>query len=241
MIQIALATCLRRKPFLRHSIKRILDSETAPDLVSIYFNDYDAPKWTENDSRIRVVDNEGDIGAAAMFYFLEGYEGVYMPIGDDLIYDKRYITYLSMMAEKYRSRAVVGLHAFTYLKHPVRSYFKSMWNPKEAISYHYQYPLAQNTLVHMLGTGTMAFHTDTLTFCLADIPERNMVDPLVMAICQQKEIPQIALRRRRNYVQEIPEAQTNCIWQAAERDDTKQTEIVNSLSGLRLFEDKIKL
>ena len=87
--------------------------------------------------------------------------------------------------------------------------------------------------MHLLGTGVMAVHTDTLNLPRAAFPSRNMADIWVGLAAQQQQVGMVAVRRTAGWVRFQKFEQS--IYSEGFGQDCEQTELVNSLDRWRMF------
>jgi len=226
MISINIASHKAREKNLKRCLESILESNTKPDVINVYLNDYKAPAWLKK-MPVNVEESpKGDLGASAKFYWSEGQkEGVYLTMDDDLVVDKRYIGYLVDSAYRYPS-CIVGLHGTIYGRMPIESYYH---DATKQIIYAYA-GNDKDRVVDMLGTGCLAFRaSNALKPVLEDFPKKNMTDPYLYKYAQESITPLICLIRETGFVKEQNESQHEAIWKAVAKNDKEQTEVINSV------------
>jgi len=91
---------------------------------------------------------------------------------------------------------------------------------------HFMNSLAVDCIVDELGTGTLAFHSQTLHIDPEEWPHHDMCDLLLAIDAVRQEIPRIAINRPINYLHAIEEDQVDSSWTAAKNDDSRQTSIM---------------
>ena len=227
MISINIASHKAREKNLKKCLESVLESNTKPDVINVYLNDYKAPAWLKK-MPVNVEESpKGDLGASAKFYWSEGQkEGVYLTMDDDLVIDKRYIGYLVDSAYRYPS-CIVGLHGTIYGRMPIESYYN---DATRSIIYCYE-GNDRDRVVDMLGTGCIAFRaSNALKPILEDFPKKNMTDPYLYKYAQQTITPLICLVRETGFVKEQNESQHEAIWKAVAKNDKEQTEVINSVN-----------
>ncbi|OOZ20715.1 hypothetical protein [Solemya velum gill symbiont] len=97
--------------------------------------------------------------------------------------------------------------------------------------------IATESSVHILGTCTTAFNTDTLRLDVRRWKHRNMVDLTFALICTERGIPLKIISREENWVgsQEEnwvgsqEENQSDSIFSELQKDDTVQTTMAKAL------------
>lgn len=82
----------------------------------------------------------------------------------------------------------------------------------------------------MLGTGALAFPVN-LGLTVHDFAHHNMTDPQLCDWAKSHYVPMVCLIREEGFVREIASAQDTAIWKGVQHDDSKQTEIINSIKN----------
>lgn len=232
MISLNIASHEKRKDALKTMLPYALAQSTKPDVVNVYLNDYKSvPAWLKKLQKahpeLNVVlgkKDQGDLGASAKFAFLaKQNSGVYITLDDDLIADPRYVGYLADMVARY-GNSLVGLHGTSYKWHPIKSFYRG---PGRSVDYCYHGKVKTES-VDMLGTGVLAFPVN-IGLSIDDFPDKNMTDPHLCKWAKNKGVPMVCLIREDGIVKEISSAQDSAIWKGVEKDDTKQTEIINNI------------
>jgi len=113
---------------------------------------------------------------------------------DDIVYPSNYVrTYLNKF-EEYGKNVVLCLHG-TILKPNWKIYY----NDRRVI--HYFEPLEEDRKFDLAGTATTAFHTETLKIKFNEIWDYDIGSDLWLAyFAYRKDIPLIAIARRKNWV-----------------------------------------
>jgi FkbM family methyltransferase len=204
------------------------------DELHVYLNNYPAtPRFLEQ-PKIYVHRSQanGDLGDAGKFYAAGQKRGFFLAIDDDIIYPEGYVW--RMVNEVRANRAagrkvVVGLHG-KVMGEEVCHFYQG-----HRKLYHCRAALTQNQPVHLLGTGTVAFHTGDLPIGIEDFHgPRNMADIHFAIACQKHDVGCIALSRAKNYVTLQKNPTGKSIWRRHRHDDRLQTELYNSWSDWRL-------
>ncbi|MHA1288572.1 hypothetical protein DRO66_00285 [Candidatus Bathyarchaeota archaeon] len=222
-----------RVKFLEKTIESIYDQF---DIIHVYLNGYDVVPEFLNRDKINPIlsgEAEGDLKALGKFYMTGQERGYYFSMDDDIVYPSNYVDRLVREIDIRYRKAVVGVHGTIYRRHPVKSYYTDRGRN---ILYCYHANMRTQS-VHMLGTGTMAFHTDTLNFNWKDFEEqKNMLDPQMCKLLHSKEIPTISVSRTKGWIVEQKGSQDQAIWKKVAKDDSIQTGFINSIPKLKHFD-----
>lgn len=158
------------------------------DKLHIYLNNFEQvpaflihPKITTYMSQREM----GDLGDVGKFYKTASQRGYIFTVDDKIIYPPDYVAQMIETIERTNRKAAVSNHGRNFHNRPSRSYY---FDIQEQFSYQNAYPL---TFVHEVGTGVLAWHSDTLTAGLDWFPHTNMTDIYFSIECQKRAIPLI--------------------------------------------------
>lgn len=237
-------TSLASIPPRRKQLRRVAELlRPQVDVLRVYLNGYErVPQFLERDRIVAVKSQdtaEGDLGDAGKFYWCERAAGYQLICDDDIHYPDDYADRMVAALERYHLRAVVGVHAVTFKDveaAEVRSYYKAR-NTR-----HFSLAQKRDEVVHLLGTGTLAYHPSTLQVRLSDFTERNMADIFVGLLAQAQEVPMVSVERRIKWLQVIP-SQDKSIYERATakpRGDEVQTRIVRAAWPWQLHPTRVR-
>ena len=193
-VTVGIASIPSRRDTLRQVVQRLL---LQVDEIGVYLNGYpDVPDFLR-DPRIKVVrsQDKGDIGDAGKFHWVGTCRGYYATCDDDLLYPPDYIQRLVKTIEDHGRRAVVGVHG-ALLREPLTSYYQSRR------VFHFSKALGNPVQVHVLGTGTTAFHTSTIQVTPEDFKAPNMADVWLAVLGQVQRVPFFCIPRGEGWLQD---------------------------------------
>lgn len=225
MIHFHMATMPPRTETLKDCIPSIL---LQCDHFFIYLNNFQGiipdilkhPKITVFESEKEI----GDTGDVGKFYNCWSWNpGYHFTIDDKLIYPKNYAAYTIEKIEKYKRKAVVSWHGRIFPNRKITSYYK---DKKEFFGCTLE---CKETFVHDIGTGVMAFHTDTIIPEWEWFPYMNMTDIYMSLELMKRNIPRLVIdhpAQRIKVSQRYSQKYSICksLWD----NDNFQTEVVNS-------------
>jgi hypothetical protein len=195
------------------------------DLLRVHLNGYKTiPEFLHHPKiRITTSDNYGDLRDNGKFLFAENLpSGFHITFDDDLNYPEFYVSYLISKCMQYGCKAVVGLHGTTLLKD-----FKRYHDRKSRITKTYRLSCETDFPVHILGTGTICYHTKNIKFGIKDIENTGMVDLWFANYCRKNLIPMICIARGANWLSDIDDVQGLSLYQEFIDSDSEQTKLVN--------------
>jgi hypothetical protein len=229
-IHFHLATMPPRIEALKDSIPSILPQ---CDKLFVYLNCFGGhipdilkhPKITIYESE-KEFDGDGNLGDVGKFYGCDDWEpGYHFTVDDKLIYPPTYTRDMIAAIEKHGRKAVVSIHG--------RNFFTT----RKCKSYYFDverfFGCLQNhpeQFVHEIGTGVMAFHTDTIKISMDWFPRINMTDILLSVELQKRNIPMLLAAHKTGYIRiSTRHDDTYSIHAQCNRKDQVQTDLVNSI------------
>lgn len=171
----------------------------------------------------------GDIGDAGKFLFAEmdGWEGYYLSVDDDLIYPEDFVDRHLAAMDRYEDRAVVSVHGAILRHQPTESYYRDGRQ-----TFHFKRDLEEDREVHIAATLGAIFHTDHLEFDAGHCkPASQMSDIWISVAAKIQGVPRIVRAHRSSEnggVRQNPEVDlSSSIYQNHHLDDDLQTRTVN--------------
>ncbi|OOZ42431.1 glycosyltransferase [Solemya elarraichensis gill symbiont] len=168
--------------------------------------------------------NFGDHRANGKFLglLMAGDGDYYFSLDDDLLYPQDYVERMVEYLQQGDNTFVAGVHG-SILKPEINHYLNDRRVTNRSMA------SDTESRVHILGTCTTAFNTDTLRLDVRRWKHRNMVDLTFALICTQRGIPMNIISRKENWVSSQEENQQDSIFRELQKDDTVQTEMAKAL------------
>lgn len=227
-IIMSMATHPQRKVCLQHTVNSVINQ---CDKLNIYLNNYtDIPEFLKHKKIMCYLGS--DLGDVGKFYNITNEDGYFFTIDDDLIYPRDYTQRMIQRIVYHKHKAIIGVHGSTFNPLKMNSYYKD-----RSLS-HYRASLAQERTVHLIGTGTSAFHTSTIKVRIEDFPKPNMADIWFALLAQKQNIPMILITRPLLWIKDAPEAtNTSSIYTTSKGKShgSYQTEIIKQYHNWRLI------
>jgi len=173
------------------------------DRLNIYLNNYSSVPRALRHPKINAVlskNGRGDLGDAGKFFWADQVEGYHLTVDDDILYPSDYVSRQVQAVEKYRRRALVGVHARIW-----RGGFKDYYRPKRVIGW--TQPSKEDVFVHTLGTGTLCYHTSTLKIDPTLFRYPNMADIWLTVLAKKLGVPMVSLSRKSGWMTMVPGSQ----------------------------------
>jgi hypothetical protein len=199
------------------------------DRLWLFLDRFDSVPSYAADERIHVLRSQdlGDLRANGKLLpvALEPEPCTFYGVDDDVHYPADYCATLERHLERYRGRAVVGVHA-AVLRSPLSSYGRDMK------VLHRRADQERSEGVDLLGSDSLAFRTSTLRFDVRDWKDLNMVDLSFARVARESAIPLVKIPRSSHWVNALDENQSDSIWIGVLADDERQTVLAQELMAI---------
>ncbi len=195
------------------------------DELNVYLNNYEQiPDFLKN-PKIKVFQSQihGDLADNGKF-FSPPQSGFHFTFDDDILYPLDYISKLIENLKKYQCKVAVGVHGIE-IKEGFKRYYDIA--SREVISFYRE--SLEDRYVHILGTGTLAYHTQTLSFSLEHVHATHMVDIYFGLFCQKNNIPLICIEHEAKWMKELETPKETRIFDNFSSKDKVQTDLVKSI------------
>lgn len=222
-IVASLASIPSRVDSLRSVVDVILPQV---DELYVFLNDYDdIPDFLDANGvhvyRSQSYADLGDVGKFFASLFLDK-NTYHLTIDDDIVYPDDYVRTMCDNVDLFDRNAIVTMHGRVFLETPVSSYYRARVDSFRCSNDH-----SRNKYLHIPGTGVMAYHTSLVQFDISDFSHINMSDIYVGVKAQRLCIPIVGVAHKAMMSFKTDPACS--IYSQCRRDDSIQTQIVNSL------------
>ena len=192
----SLATIPSRVGMLQQVVKAVLPQV---DRLNVYLNGFHSVPGFLQQPKITVVRSQdhGDHGDAGKFFWVDDVDGYHISFDDDVHYPPDTVDRLVRAVDHYGRRVAVAFHGAVIAPNPWNYY-------RSRTVYHCTQAVAADIPVHVLGTGSMCFHTGYMQVSRDDFPEPNMADIWFAMLGQQQKVPFLTLQRPKKYIVPMP-------------------------------------
>lgn len=174
------------------------------DELFVYLDKFDkTPDFLANNKKIKILlsqDTDFDYRDNAKFIQYSRLKSeldsfYYFTFDDDITYPYDYARSMIKRIEFYKRNVVVGVHGVVYEEN-VKKYFR------RRIVYHFQDAhLTHPQLVNNLGTGTVAFHSDSIPeINVKEWDKSGMVDIFFANTCRKNGVPMMCIDRHSRWL-----------------------------------------
>jgi len=169
------------------------------DKMYVCLNDYAyIPKFINQNPKLEYLHLVGKdtLSDHGKFYWNEHIHGYHFTVDDDILYPADYVQHTVDKIEEYQRRAVVGYHGTNLLLRDRRLLTYTRVSVKRL---RFGDTLLADRQVYMLGTGVMAYHTQTMRFPY-DRLRYGGTDEQIALYCQAFEIPMLCLAHQEGWL-----------------------------------------
>jgi glycosyltransferase involved in cell wall biosynthesis len=214
-------------PARSSSLKKVVkDLLPQVDRLVIYLNNYDTiPRELINDKiELRFSQAaDGDVADNGKFYDLQRDAGFHFTVDDDIHYPENYVKNMIEAMARYDYRAIAGYHAIRIRRKQFQHYYDLSSRFVDVFCDR----LKQDLECDFVGTGVMAYHTNTIEFEYDKMIYPRMVDIWVGIQAREKKVPFFSPQRREGYLKEHKRLSPS-IYQKHKHDDEVQTNLIRS-------------
>lgn len=202
MITASMSTVAWRRPALEQMLPTILPQV---DRLNVFLQGYESTPDCLRHPKITVVDGRDNHewlalkSTAKLFWVARGLvaAGVHLCVDDDILYPPDYAGNVAAKIERYDRRAIVGFHGSRY--RDVVNHIRD-----DRTEWHYEKLCAADVPVHVIGTGTIGWHTSTLRLTIDDLADWDAVDYRVAIAAQKQRVPMLCLARPAGWLKSLP-------------------------------------
>jgi hypothetical protein len=223
-ITFHMASFPARESALEESVKSILPQ---CDELHVYLNDYDHVPSFLKDARIKVYLSQeeiGDLGDVGKFFGCNKWKGYVFTVDDKIIYPENYASTMISAIEASKRQAVISLHG-RIMKPNCTSYYHDFTEAFRCLD-----SVQINSFAHVLGTGVLAWHTDTFKIKFSAFESINMSDIWFSKALQEANVPGLILKHRARWIK-LSNLQDNRISISGfcSHNDEMQTKVANAV------------
>lgn len=168
------------------------------DYIYVYLNDYTyIPDFLNHHKIIAILSKNGlgNLRDNGKFYFINQIKNSFIfTADDDLIYPEDYVSRMIEEIERHDRKVVVGVHGVIF---PLNNF--SLLSQRKVVHFKNE---SKAMFVDLLGTGTTAWHSDTLNIDLNEFKITGIADLWFSRIANIQYIPLISISRPSNWIRE---------------------------------------
>jgi hypothetical protein len=224
---LGIASIPERSSGLRRVLDRLLPQV---DQAHVYLDKYpDVPDFLRH-PKITVYESHlhGDCGGPGKFLGAMQHTGYYLTVDDDIDYPKNYVARMQKVVARSNNRSCAGVHGVV-LHPPVTNYYQ------DRTTLHFRKRLRVDTPVHILGTGTLCFHTAATQVSSKWLEHNDLSDITVGLDLEQQGVPRVCVARKAKWLTPLEETRPELtLYGQGMQNPAIATKLVNSAGWKRL-------
>ena len=237
-ITVCMATYPPRFDAISKTVESLLDQTLPATRILIHVNESDTPPPLPDDPRIEVHcspdENLTDIGKFKMASLVES--GIVVTVDDDLFYPPDYIENITRAVSRYSGKAIVGYHGAVFpIGSPVQTWDEYC---SERRVHWYRRGLQFDLPVQIVGTGTMAYDVNHITFDWKSFDHMKMVDLHIAVAAQKSGYPLVTPNRIDEWMYPLSDDDDeDAIWHIVQDNTELQNQmldVINRVSDWKL-------
>jgi hypothetical protein len=169
------------------------------DHLYVFLNNYDEIPDYLKIPKITVFRSQDfeDLSANGKIFYLDKLKSCYFfSLDDDILYPKNYVTTMLESLKKYKNKVAVTVHG-SILPEKVNWYFERY------DLFPFQHKLETDKFVNLIGSGTFAFHTDTLKTTFENFYPDVMVDLNFSILARRQKVPLVCIARSKRWLKAL--------------------------------------
>jgi glycosyltransferase involved in cell wall biosynthesis/tetratricopeptide (TPR) repeat protein len=218
------------------AVSSLLEQTMQIDLITLHVNGNKKPPNLPKSERLKVILSKEDLADNGKFRHMEGLSGYFFTVDDDINYPNDYVEKMIQFIEKYDRTTLIGVHAALLPFGPpiTRWYDYKQFRRSHVFSQQH----SSFNFVNVIGTGTMAFHSEIGVPNWKEMDTKRMVDLHVAVWAQNLKIPMRTCFRPKNWLTEFVDAGDERIWQQANTNNELQHEMIKTLNKIPAWENQ---
>lgn len=210
-----------------NAVRSLLQQSLSIGKLVLHVNGTRRPPRLPKDPRLVVHLSEENHADNGKFVHMAGTKGYVLTADDDIDYPSDYVECMVKEVEQHGRKAVVGVHGATLPYGPSFSRWSQYTSTRRSHVFGVEH--GSRIQVDIVGTGTMAFHSDVGLPDPSTMDTLRMVDLHVAVWAAEHGIPMHMVPRRRNWMVEFEAPGDMRIWQQTKEDKILQREMLQVL------------
>ena len=212
------------------AVKSLLNQTQKLTKLTLHVNGTNLPPGLPKDSRLEVIASENNYADNGKFKHMSNHSGYILTVDDDINYPEDYVEKMVQSVEKFGREALVGVHGAILPYGPPLtrwSYYRESRRTHGFTEKHSSF-----CFVNVLGTGTMAFHSDLGIPNFDEMDTKRMVDLHVAVWAQKQGTPMVTCPRTKKWLTEFDDPGGDRIWQQANTDRELQNQMILTIKKI---------
>ena len=214
-----------------NAVKTLLNQSQKITKLVLHVNGNSVPPGLPKDTRLEVITSSVDCADNGKFRYMANHSGYFLTVDDDISYPSDYVEKMLQHVEHFDRKALIGVHGAILPAGPPLTRWSLYRDLRRTHIFSKQQ--ASYGFVNVIGTGTMAFHSDLGIPNFEQMDTKRMVDLHVARWAQDSDIPMVVCPRNEGWLSEFENEGEERIWQMANVNSELQNEMTATLGKIR--------
>lgn len=216
-----------------NAVRSLLRQSLAIGKLVLHVNGKSRPPRLPKDPRLVVHLSKENFADNGKFVHMSGTEGYILTADDDINYPHDYVERMVDEVEIHHRKALVGVHGATLPYGPPFTRWSQYTSMRRSHVFSVEH--GSRVPVDIIGTGTMAFHSDIGLPDAKRMDTLRMVDLHVAVWAAKHGVPMRMVPRPRDWLVEFEAPSDERIWQQTKEDKTLQREMLMVLGRIKFW------
>jgi len=219
------------------AIKKLLKQSLTINNIILHVNGNLSPPNLPTDKRLTVIQSDKNLADNGKFRHMSQYSGYFLTVDDDINYPHDYVEKMIEYVDEFNRKAMVGFHAADLPFGPPTT----RWSHYKEMRRTHIFGSNQSTFtpINVIGTGTLAFHSDIGIPDWKKMDTLKMVDLHVAVWANQNNIGMYTCPRKKGWMKEFENIGDDHIWSQANVDRELQHQMIGVLKKVSIW-DRLK-
>ena len=210
-----------------NAVRTLLRQSLPLSRLVLHVNGDRRPPGLPKDERLDVVLSKVNHADNGKFAHLDGVVGYVLTVDDDIRYPSDYVERMLTEVERFGRKEYIGVHGACLPYGPPLTRWSQYTSMRRSHVFAGEH--ASSLPVDIIGTGTLAFHTDAGIPDFDAMDHLRMVDLHVAVWAANNEVPMRVIHRSRDWVSEFEDVGEERIWQQTQEDRKLQQNMLEVL------------
>jgi len=216
-----------------NAVRTLLRQSLPLSRLVLHVNGDRRPPGLPKDERLDVVLSKVNHADNGKFAHLDGVVGYVLTVDDDIRYPSDYVERMLTEVERFGRKEYIGVHGACLPYGPPLTRWSQYTSMRRSHVFAGEH--ASSLPVDIIGTGTLAFHTDAGVPDFDAMDHLRMVDLHVAVWAANNEVPMRIIHRSRDWLTEFEDVGEERIWQQTQEDRKLQQNMLEVLQRVKFW------
>ena len=216
-----------------NAVRTLLRQSLPLSRLVLHVNGDRRPPGLPKDKRLEVILSKENHADNGKFAHLDDVVGYVLTVDDDIRYPSDYVERMLTEVERFGRKEYIGVHGACLPYGPPLTRWSQYTSMRRSHVFAGEH--ASSLPVDIIGTGTLAFHTDAGLPDFASMDHLRMVDLHIATWAATNDVPMRILHRSRDWLVEFADVGEERIWQQTQEDRRLQQKMLEVLQRVHFW------